>query len=316
MIWLTWRQQRLETVMTAGLLALVAVLLVPLGLHMAHVYSQSGAAACVSHGAATGAGCGSIVDDFRRRFEHAGPIIPWLNLIPGLFGVLFAAPLVLELEQGTFRLAWTQSITRRRWLTTKLATVYASGIVAAAALTALLTWWRQPLDALQGRMEPNVFDFEGIVPFAYTIFALSLVLALGVFTRRTLVATGGAFVGYTALRLSIQTWLRQHYDAPVKAVWRPGAQGPSHLDHAWMLVSGPSNAHGRSLAGGHIFSLCLAKPKRQAEQCLTAHHVFNLAVYEPASRFWLFQGIEAAIFTGLAAALLLSAMWWLRYRTA
>ena len=43
------------------------------------------------------------------------------------------------------------------------------------------------------------------------------------------------------------------------------------------------------------------------QSCLDAHHIYNIAVYQPASRFWLFQGIEAAIFTGLAAALLLGA---------
>jgi hypothetical protein len=314
-IWLTWRQQRLETVMTAALLALAAALLVPLGIHMASVYSDSGAAACVAHAAANGAGCGGILDDFRHRFEHAGPIIPWLNFLPGLFGVLFAAPLVLELEHGTFRLAWTQSVTRRRWLSVKLATIYGSGLLSAAALTALMTWWRQPLDGLQGRMEPNVFDFEGLVPFAYTFFAISLVLALGVFTRRTIVATGGALLGYFALRIGIQTWVRQDYVAPVKVVWRPGTDGPLNLDRSWNLLSGPSDAHGHVLAGApHILAVCMNGPKRSVQRCLDAHHVFNVAVYQPASRFWLFQGIEAAIFTGLGVALLLAAVWWLRHR--
>ena len=86
MIWLSWRQQRLETVLMAGLLVLVAALLVPLGLHMASAYSGSGAAACVSHTATSGAGCSGTVNDFLHRFEHAGPIIPWLNFLPGLFG--------------------------------------------------------------------------------------------------------------------------------------------------------------------------------------------------------------------------------------
>lgn len=317
MIWLSWRQQRLETAMTATLLALAAALLVPLGIHMASVYTDSGAAACVAHTAASGAGCGGIVNGFLHRFEHAGPIIPWLNFLPGLFGILFAAPLVLEFEHGTFRLAWTQSVTRRHWLTVKLATIYASGILAAFALTALMTWWRAPLDHVQGRMEPNVFDFEGIVPYAYTLFALSLVVALGVFTRRTIVATAGALLGYFTLRIGIQTWVRQHYLAPVRVVWRPGEQGPGNLDHAWNLVSGPSDARGHPLAfANRIPATCLSGPKQQIERCLSAHHVFNIAVYQPAGRFWLFQGIEAGISTGLAAALLVTTLWWVKHRIA
>jgi hypothetical protein len=314
-IWLSWRQQRLEAALTAGLLALVCALLLPLGLHMASAYTGTGAAACVAHTAASGAGCGGIVNDFLHRFEHAGPIVPWLNLLPGLFAVLFAAPLVLELEHGTFRFSWTQGITRGRWLTVKLATIYGSGLLATAGLTVLMTWWRQPLDQVQGRMDANVFDFEGVVPYAYTVFALSLVLALGVFTRRTIAATGGALVAFFALRISIQTWIRQHYLAPVKVVWRPGTPGPTNLDRAWNLVSGPSDAHGRPLAGAQrTIAGCMNAPKHEAERCLSAHRIYNLAIYQPASRFWLFQGIEAAIFTALAAILLIAAAWWLRHR--
>lgn len=313
MIWLAWRQQRLEALMGAALLALIAASLVPLGLHMASVYHHSGAAACAAHSLANGNGCGGVVSDFLHRFEHAGPIVPWLNFLPGIFGVLFAAPLVLELEHGTFRLAWTQSVTRRKWLTIKLATMYGSGLLATLALATLMTWWRGPLDSLQGRMEPNVFDFEGVVPYAYTLFALSLVLAIGIFTRRTLVATAGSLLGYFALRIGVQMSLREHYVAPIKRVWRPGTAGPTNLDRAWSIVSGPADAAGHPLPGaGHILALCMNAPKQQAERCLTSHHVYNVAVYQPAGRFWLFQGIESALFAGLAVALLAGALWWLR----
>jgi hypothetical protein len=36
--------------------------------------------------------------------------------------------------------------------------------------------------------------------------------------------------------------------------------------------------------------------------------------WRPASRFWLFQGIESAIFFGLAAGLLALTYWWIRER--
>jgi hypothetical protein len=178
-----------------------------------------------------------------------------------------------------------------------------------------MTWWREPLDRLQGRMDPNVFDFEGIAPYAYTVFALSLVLALGIFTRRTLVATAGSLLAYFGLRIGIQGWVREHYLSPLKVIWRPGTAGPQNLNHAWSIVSGASDAQGHRIAGAErIFTLCMSKPKQQVGQCLTTHHIFNLAIYQPASRFWLFQGIEAAIFAGLGAALLVAALWWLRHR--
>jgi len=39
-------------------------------------------------------------------------------------------------------------------------------------------------------------------------------------------------------------------------------------------------------------------------------------VYQPASRFWLLQGIEAAIFGGLALVALAVAVWWVRNRVS
>jgi hypothetical protein len=46
------------------------------------------------------------------------------------------------------------------------------------------------------------------------------------------------------------------------------------------------------------------------------HGLYNLAVFQPASRFWLFQGIETAIFGGLALILLAFAVWWTQNRVS
>ena len=45
MIWAGWRLQRTETLIGLGILALLAALLVPTGLQMAHAYDHDGIAA-------------------------------------------------------------------------------------------------------------------------------------------------------------------------------------------------------------------------------------------------------------------------------
>jgi hypothetical protein len=317
MIWLTWRQQRLETLLTGLALALAAALLVPIGTHMASVYTQSGVAACVAHHTQNSASCSSAIDAFQTRFEHASSLVPWLNLLPGLLGILLAAPLVLELEHGTYRLAWTQSVTRRRWLTIRFAAIGLGALLAALALTALMTWWREPLDHLQGRMGTNVFDFEGIVPYAYTLFAIALVVTIGAFTRRTVTAIGVSLLGFLALRISIQSWLREHYSTPLKSIWPAGRLGPANLSKSWHLHAGFSDRLGHPLANVNaIFAACTRGPKGGSldPSCLRAHGVYNHAIYQPASRFWLFQGIEAGIFVGLALILSAAAVWWMKER--
>jgi hypothetical protein len=137
MIWLTWRQQRLEILLGGALLALLTIFVLVTGLDMASAYQRLGLAGCLT--AATPA-CATITAAFSNQYGAMGGLLTWLALLPLVFGVLLAAPFVLELEQGTYRLIWTQGITRTRWVTLKLGLLLASALLSALALTALLTW--------------------------------------------------------------------------------------------------------------------------------------------------------------------------------
>jgi hypothetical protein len=318
MTWVTWRQQRTEILIAAGIFALVAALLVPTGIHIASVYHHDGLSACAN---ANTRGCSAAVDSFTQRFEALTGMLGWLNLIPGLIGALLAAPLILELETGTFRLAWTQSITRRRWLAGKLGVTVAIALLAALLLTLLMTWWRTPFDHLHGRMTSDVFDFEGIVGFGYVLFALGLSLAVGVVSRRTAPSVIGGFVGYVVARLFVQGALRPHYEAPLTRTWSfLGGRGPD-LSKAWILSEQPSDKLGHSAALLGPIPACEhavnATKRIVSRDCLAQHGAaFNHAVYQPASRFWLFQGIELAIFGGVAFALIAFAAWWVHERVS
>jgi hypothetical protein len=321
MTWVSWRLQRTETLIVVVMLALIAALLVPTGLTMASAYHHDGISACLS---ADTIRCQDAVQSFTNRYQHGvSSLFAWFNLVPGIIGALFAAPFILELESGTFRLAWTQSVTRRAWLARKLGTTVAAALLAALALTLLLTWWRTPLDHLQGRMEQNVFDFEGIVIFGYVLFALALTLALGAVWRRTAPAVIVGFVGFTVVRIFILGWLRQRYEAPLTSTSKLGPKrGGPDLHDAWVLSQQPSDKFGRPLV--HVFDTllhCSSVVNGQARKidpsCLTRRGAGYLhAIYQPADRFWLFQGIETAIFGGLAVALLLFAVWWIRERVS
>jgi hypothetical protein len=51
-----------------------------------------------------------------------------------------------ELETGTYRLAWTQSVTRTRWLAVKLGVVGLTSVAVAGLLSLMVTWWSSPID--------------------------------------------------------------------------------------------------------------------------------------------------------------------------
>jgi hypothetical protein len=311
MIWVGWRQQRTEALIAFGMLALLAAAAVPLGVHMASVYAHEGLSGCV--GRQTPA-CNETVAAFLQRFGGVNQLFQWSSLLPPLCALLLAAPFLLDLDGGTYRLFWTQSITRRRWLVTKLGLCTAETIAVGALLTVLATWSRVPLDHLDGRMETNVYDVEGLVPTAYALFVLGLAVAIGALWRRTVPALLTAFVGYVAARSFADSWLRQRLLTPVTRTWpvdtlRPGGT----LDRALVIDQYPSDAHGGRLGG--LSRIC--STSGHLTRCAPAHlSNWVTAVFQPAGRFWELQALELALVGGAGLALLLAGAWWTYRRTA
>jgi ABC-type transport system involved in multi-copper enzyme maturation permease subunit len=305
--WVSWRLQRTETLVVVGILALLAAFLVPTGIQMADAYRQDGLAGCLSVN--PGPACGNELGDFHQRFQPLIDLAGWFTLVPGLIGVLLAAPFILDLERGTYRLAWTQSITRGRWLLGKLGLAALTAAVAAVAMILLLTWWHGPSARLDGRLDSSNYDTTGTVLIGYTLFALALAVALGAVWRRAAASLAVAFAGYFAARLAVDYALRDHLVSPLKATYR-GAEPPRLLDHAHVLsMRGTVNGHDILGSGGFSFN----SAKFAAPDLSKA--VFHV-VYQPASHFWPLQLTETGLFTGLAAILMLFAAWWTRERTS
>jgi len=314
-IWVGWRRQRTETLIAVAMLAAVAALLVPTGIEMASRFAHDGLSSCLA--GQRSFSCGSAVGSFSSHFDGLNSLVAWFTLVPGLIGVLLAAPFVLELESGTYRLAWTQSITRRRWIVTKLGLAVGTALVTAVVLTALMTWWHHPLVRLEGRMDASIYDAEGIVVFGYTLFALALGTAVGVIWRRAVPALISGFAAYVAVRVFVDIWLRQRLLPPFTLDLPFSGPRPAKLNHAWIISEQLTDR------AGHVFHpvvngpcATLAPTKSAIGDCLAQHGVLMHTVYEPASRFWALQGVETGMFAGAAAVLLLLSAWWTHRRIA
>ncbi len=301
MIWVSWRQQRTETIIGAAILVALAALLIPSGLNMASAYHDSHLSQCL--GANVSRDCNLQIGSFVNRFEGIGNLIAWFTLVPGLIGVLLAAPFVSPFEHGTYRLDWTQSVSRGTWISRKLGLAVAAALVASLVLTLLITWWRTPLVRLQGRMDNSAYDSQGIVIFGYTLFALGLALAIGVVWRRAVPGVLVGFAGYFVARIFVDTWLRQRL-APTHSITWGGRNDPAVLNHAWRMSEYPSNAH-----GDQVPMACL----KFGSNCTVRAPQYMHAIFHPASQFWQMQITETAIFGGLAMLLIaFSAFWTLR----
>ena len=312
MTWVAWRQGRSENLLALMLLGALAGLLVLTGAHMHSAFDADGLGGCVG-ASARPASCSLLSSDFESQFNTVNQLGSWLGFVPGLIGVLLATPLVLELDQGTYRLAWTQGITPQRWFTARLAMLLLGAVLCGAVMIALATWQRSPLDQLLGRIGPNSFDLEGVVPIAYTLFAATAMLAIGAVTRRTGLAATAGFVAYTIVRLILRS-VRQDL-IPAVHVLLPVPQGPRGIFHAWEISHGFANPHGHSVPSAFITG-CFNPRGNLDAHCLARHHVFQSFVYEPASRFWSLQGAEAGIFLALSTAAIGLTIWWIKHRIA
>jgi hypothetical protein len=209
MTWLVWRQYRAQGAIAAVLLAAAAAVILADGFQIASHWHAiltrcSGNSTCLQQQSALVNG---VVSD-----------LPYISLIvPAVLGMLWGAPLVAhELEARTSDFAWTQSVTRTRWLTVKAGWLLLAAAACGGAITALTTWWSGPDNArFASAFEPGHFDTQGIVPVGYAVFSMALGIAAGTVARRTLPAIAVVLGGFIALRLVISDFLRQHYMAAV-----------------------------------------------------------------------------------------------------
>jgi hypothetical protein len=323
MIWLTWRQHRMQAAYLLLGLVVMTVALVPIGRSMYDAFDNDGLAACLSRGnpeyinpLRDDSNCGSLADVFLSRFGSLLPLGILLVLLPLVVGLFFGAPLVArEVEHGTHRLVWTQGVSRLRWATIKFGLIGIAGLAAAAGYAAFLTWWIRPLSKAGGsRLEWLVFDLQGVVPLAYTVFAIALGIAAGALSRKVLPAMGITLAGFIVTRVLV-AWLgRPHYQSPVERKTSVVTEKlPNELHGDWLISQGVYNSSGQKIGTGGRFcppESVTGRPPPAGADCDPSQ--YNLEVIQPGNRFWTFQWIEAGIFVALAAGLLVFALYRIR----
>jgi hypothetical protein len=333
MIWLSWRQFRFQAIISGCLLAAILVVLLISGLSLAHLYDESGLAKC-----GPVQNCQQALQMFRLRIL-GGIYKPVFNAsvvltyaAPALIGIFWGAPLVArEFEAGTFRLAWTQSISRKRWLVVKVALIGVLAMVVAGLLSLVLSWWIGPvykvarIAAPQGalslsRMSPLLFGVNGIAPIGYAAFAFALGLTAGVLLRRTVPAMAVTLGGFAVVQVAWPFLIRPHLIAPVRSLMPLRAVNIAGLTitnnnqlsivaavnkpAAWVLSDQAVNSAGHAFTGSAP-AVCTNGGFQACNAAIAALHLRQLVVYEPASRYWPLQGVETVIFLVVAVALAL-----------
>jgi hypothetical protein len=313
MTWLTWRQHRIQLLIGVGTLAAFAVLLLITGLQMASQWHSALVACTATHSCSDQGGL------FLGNHAVGFLVIATLGA-PALAGLFWGAPLVAsELETGTTQFAWMQSVTRRRWLAVKAGWMLLAAAVWGGVISGLVTWWSGPDNALYlDQFNPGRFDIMNLVPVAYSLFAMALGIAAGALLRRTLPTMAVTLAAFIAVRAVIALWLRPHYLSAITAFYKVTI-GYTPPRSYWQLASGVLDPNGRPVpqpngAGafgipmGYLPASCAplnGGATKIAPSCAqTLSRFRGFVTYQPAGRYWAFQGIETGIFVLLAAILL------------
>ncbi len=292
MICLIWRQHRGQALWTVISVAALCALMVNFGLSAEHWLAgyhvwlrQLAAAGCPPPSAHSGAfhvrsaaTCaalknrypGSLQAAFASRYSFA--ILLSQDGLPAVFaiiGALIGAPLVArEVEQRTHLAAWTQSVSRRRWYITKIATLAVGLAVAGLMVGTANAWLQHQLaagDTTSTRWSWFVSIHLALAGEAALAFALGV--AFGAMLRRTLPAIGAAVAAFAALLLGAR-WMVQAL-TPATKTTGPRFAAPSG---SWVLGSGTG----------------VPVP------------------YHPASQYWPLQLILLTVLLAVAAAALAS----------
>jgi hypothetical protein len=314
MTWLVWRQHRVQFCAGAAVLAAFAVLILVTGVQVADQYHAVQAACAASQQ------CGHQADQFLGSHAVGFLVISTLGA-PALIGLFWGAPLVAaEAEAGTTQFAWMQSITRRRWLAVKAGWMLLAAAIWGGAISALVTWWEGPNNAQQlDAFDPGRFDIMGLAPVAYSLFAVALGITAGALLRRVIPAMAVTLAGFIAVRMVVALLLRPHYLSPV-TVFSKVTSGFTPPGSYWSLANGVVGPNGQPVmqpdnvpyidgVPGSLLPASCNPPGRGAftppPSCTGAlSHFRAFLTYQPADRYWTFQGIETGIFVLLAAVLL------------
>ena len=347
MIWLTWRQFRVQAITAAAALAAFAVLLALTGPHLASLYAASGINGC------QGTGCEHLASNFLYQLQAGTYWVVYLIgvmiilFVPAVIGLFWGAPMVArEIETGTHHLAWTQSISRTQWLAVKLALIGLAAMAVTEAFSLMQGWWAAPIGRAVGlgatstffamsRFNSLAFATHGITPLGYAAFGYALGVTAGALIRRALPAMAVTLAIFAAAQIAMPLWIRPNLlpaehavvsvtslrtitlqdGGPHSSQFHLGTENLPGQPGAWILSAGTVNAAGQATSS--IPAACTPQPDDTPHafiECLASRGIRESVAYQPASRYWAFQWTETAIYLAVALALSGCCFWRLSRR--
>ncbi|MGF0312676.1 hypothetical protein [Rhodococcus sp. IEGM1428] len=212
MIWVTWRQFRATILFGVLTPLLLAAITIAITLIDGGVFPTAALRGCFSF------------DDTGCRAETAQALAILLTVVlPVALGAFVGVTVFSrDLERRTHVLGLTQSVSRRRWYTTRVAVVFVPTVLAMTLLGCALYWAKYQtvpdefavsFGGYDSALEFPVFGATGFVAGGYTAVGLMLGAALALALRNTVAAMVGTVIATSLLIALFPTQIREHYAA-------------------------------------------------------------------------------------------------------
>lgn len=309
LIWLTWRQHRWPIAIGAVITALLVVF-------MLITASDLGSMA---------ARCLTAPDCRRSNIEavpsHASYLMNTVVFLPVLVAVFWGVPLLArEFEQRTLPLAWSQDVSRTKWLAGKTAVMIVLIAAMGTALAGASIHLAHQYHAYTGLslFEGTQFQAGGWLPLTLGLAWLAVGIAAGAATRRVLAAiavVGGLWivrmVGMVQLRTRLMTPVTVLKSITAIKDGSPPADVIARNDMGLNNSNPPFiDTHGASHPARVVMGDWCGDVKVDIGTCLHSHGIVGtLSKYQPADRMGTFHLIENGMNLGLFVVALAVAWW-------
>ncbi|MFD7621902.1 ABC transporter permease [Streptomyces sp. NPDC059802] len=233
-----------------------------------------------------------------------------LSALPVVLAVFLGATLIsTDQEHGTAQLVTTQSVSRRRWLTTKLFWCYLMVTVCGVGLSVLFTWWWEPYRSAFSFVwySGPVFDNTGPVLPALCLFLTAAGITIGLLLRRVLMSMVVTFGFAVAVEVA---WglVRESLASPRMINYPLNANPPAELDDMYEMDRWVSSSDGTLFGYFHCSGL---KTEAAANACVKENGIVdNVVKYLGYDQMSAMQWTGAGFLLLGTIALTVFTLWW------
>lgn len=226
-----------------------------------------------------------------------------------VLAVFLGATLIsADQEHGTAQLVTTQSVSRRRWLTTKLFWCYLMVLVCGVVISALFTWWWEPYRAAFSFAwyTGPIFDNTGPVLPALCLFLTAAGITIGMLLRRVLMSMVVTFGFAVAVEVA---WglVRESLASPRLINYPLNANSPAKLDQMYEMDRWVSNSDGQLFGWAH----CGLETEAASNACLKENGIVdNVVKYLGYDQMPSMQWTGAGFLLLGTIALTAFTLWW------